>query len=110
MSCTRSAPLPCGRDAASAKANPSVRRPAPHAPRRPSPIPLHRLALAALALLCVFVIAAGIAVARLLPRRLELWDVTRVGAGRATAPAAPLRRRAGRGAAAARPAPRPRPG
>jgi D-alanyl-D-alanine carboxypeptidase/D-alanyl-D-alanine-endopeptidase (penicillin-binding protein 4) len=67
-----------------------VRRPAPHPPPRPSPIPLHRLVLAAVALLCVFVIVAGIAVARLLPRRLELWDVTRVGAGRVTAPQAPL--------------------
>ena len=64
-----------------------MRRPAPHPPPRPSPIPLHRLVLAAVALLCVFVIGAGIAVARLLPRRLELWDVTRVGAGRVTAPA-----------------------
>ena len=51
---------------------------------------VRRLALTTLAVLCVFVIGAGIAVARLLPRRLELWDVTRVGAGRVTAPQAPL--------------------
>ena len=50
----------------------------------------HRLALATVALLCVFVIGAGLAVARLLPRRLELWDVARVGSGRAAAPQAPL--------------------
>jgi serine-type D-Ala-D-Ala carboxypeptidase/endopeptidase (penicillin-binding protein 4) len=52
--------------------------------------PVRRLALATVAVLCVFVIGAGIAVARLLPRRLELWDVTRVGTGRVTAPQAPL--------------------
>ncbi len=56
----------------------------------PSVHRVHHLALASVALLCVFVIAAGLAVARLLPRRLELWDVTRVGAGRVTAPQAPL--------------------
>jgi serine-type D-Ala-D-Ala carboxypeptidase/endopeptidase (penicillin-binding protein 4) len=60
--------------------------------RRPVsiPSPVQQLALASVALLCVFVIGAGLAVARLLPRRLELWDVTRVGAGRVTAPQAPL--------------------
>ena len=52
---------------------------------------LRRLALACLALLCVFEIVAGIAVARILPRRLDQWDVPRVGTRPAAAPAPPLR-------------------
>jgi serine-type D-Ala-D-Ala carboxypeptidase/endopeptidase (penicillin-binding protein 4) len=63
--------------------NPPVRQPA----RRP--FPLHRLAVATIALLCVFVIGAGVAVAQMLPRRLQLWDVTHVSSGRVTAPQAP---------------------
>jgi D-alanyl-D-alanine carboxypeptidase/D-alanyl-D-alanine-endopeptidase (penicillin-binding protein 4) len=51
---------------------------------------LRRLALAILALLCVFVIGAGLAVAGLLPRRLALWDVSRVGTRPAAAAQSPL--------------------
>ena len=52
---------------------------------------LHHLALASLALLCLFVIVAGIAVARILPPRLARWDVPRVGA-RSLAAAGPAPR------------------
>jgi serine-type D-Ala-D-Ala carboxypeptidase/endopeptidase (penicillin-binding protein 4) len=62
---------------------------------------VHQLALATTALLCVFVICAGIAIAQMLPRRLELWDVTRVGAGRVTAPQAPPGAASGSAAAGA---------
>ncbi|HEX3488930.1 MAG TPA: hypothetical protein VHU92_06285, partial [Streptosporangiaceae bacterium] len=49
----------------------------------------------------MFVIGAGIAIAQMLPRRLELWDVTRVGAGRVTAPQAPPGAASGSAAAGA---------
>jgi serine-type D-Ala-D-Ala carboxypeptidase/endopeptidase (penicillin-binding protein 4) len=49
-----------------------------------------RLALAILALLCVFVIAAGIAVAGLLPGRLALWDVPWVRSRALAGPGVPL--------------------
>ncbi|HUZ22492.1 MAG TPA: D-alanyl-D-alanine carboxypeptidase/D-alanyl-D-alanine-endopeptidase [Streptosporangiaceae bacterium] len=52
---------------------------------------LRRLALACLALICVFEIGAGIAVARMLPGRLDRWDVPRVGVRRLAAPPPPLR-------------------
>ncbi|MGA3152181.1 MAG: D-alanyl-D-alanine carboxypeptidase/D-alanyl-D-alanine-endopeptidase [Streptosporangiaceae bacterium] len=39
---------------------------------------LHRLAVASLALLCVFTIGAGVTVARVLPQSLARWDVPRV--------------------------------
>jgi serine-type D-Ala-D-Ala carboxypeptidase/endopeptidase (penicillin-binding protein 4) len=77
MMSTRSAAPPRGGAAASAKGIASVRR-------------LRRLALATLALLCVFVIAAGAAVAGLLPARLARWDVPRVGARALAAPPPPL--------------------
>ncbi len=41
---------------------------------------LSRLVAAATALLCVFTIGAGVAVARLLPHRLELWQPVRIAA------------------------------
>jgi D-alanyl-D-alanine carboxypeptidase/D-alanyl-D-alanine-endopeptidase (penicillin-binding protein 4) len=56
----------------------------------PSVRRLRRLALAILALLCVFVIGAGLAVAGMLPRRLALWDVSRVGTRPVAAPQSPL--------------------
>ncbi|HEU5418699.1 MAG TPA: D-alanyl-D-alanine carboxypeptidase/D-alanyl-D-alanine-endopeptidase [Streptosporangiaceae bacterium] len=56
---------------------------------------LRHLALACLALLCLFVIVAGIAVVRMLPPRLAQWDVPRVGARPAAAASAPLRAAAG---------------
>jgi serine-type D-Ala-D-Ala carboxypeptidase/endopeptidase (penicillin-binding protein 4) len=61
------------------------------------------LALACLALLCVFVIVAGFAVARMLPPRLAQWDVPRVGARSLGAARPPLRAASGvpRGAAGA---------
>jgi len=46
--------------------------------------------LAALAMLSVFTLCAGVAVAALMPARLELWHVPRVAAARVTAPAAVL--------------------
>jgi serine-type D-Ala-D-Ala carboxypeptidase/endopeptidase (penicillin-binding protein 4) len=56
---------------------------------------LRRLAVVSLALLCVFIIAAGVVVAHILPSRLARWDVARV-AGRPAAPvSAPLRAAAG---------------
>jgi D-alanyl-D-alanine carboxypeptidase/D-alanyl-D-alanine-endopeptidase (penicillin-binding protein 4) len=42
-------------------------------------------------MLCVFVIAAGIVVVRMLPARLARWDVPRVGARSLVAPRPPLR-------------------
>ena len=59
---------------------------------------LRRLALTGLALLCVFVMAAGTIVAHLLPLRLDQWDVAQV---RPQAPAAvqPPLAPAGQGAA-----------
>lgn len=41
-----------------------------------------RLAPAAVAVLCVFTMAAGVTVARLLPRRLELWEPPSIAASR----------------------------
>jgi serine-type D-Ala-D-Ala carboxypeptidase/endopeptidase (penicillin-binding protein 4) len=41
---------------------------------------LHRLLLISVALLCVFTMGAGLAVARLLPARLALWRIPRVAA------------------------------
>jgi serine-type D-Ala-D-Ala carboxypeptidase/endopeptidase (penicillin-binding protein 4) len=41
---------------------------------------LSRIAVAATALLCVFTIGAGVAVARLLPQRLALWRPARIAA------------------------------
>jgi serine-type D-Ala-D-Ala carboxypeptidase/endopeptidase (penicillin-binding protein 4) len=59
--------------------------------RKELPVPrLRRLAVAILALLCVFVIGAGLAVAGLLPRRLAQWDVPRVAARPVAAPQSPL--------------------
>jgi D-alanyl-D-alanine carboxypeptidase/D-alanyl-D-alanine-endopeptidase (penicillin-binding protein 4) len=51
---------------------------------------LRRLALACLALLCVFVIVAGIAIVALLPPRLAQWDVPRVGGRVVAVPPSPL--------------------
>jgi D-alanyl-D-alanine carboxypeptidase/D-alanyl-D-alanine-endopeptidase (penicillin-binding protein 4) len=41
-----------------------------------------RLAPAAIAVLCVFILTAGVIVARLLPRRLELWEPPGIAASR----------------------------
>src|SRR2546423_15677550 len=46
--------------------------------------------LAALAMLSVFPLCAGVAVAALMPARLALWQVPRVAAVRVAAPAAVL--------------------
>jgi D-alanyl-D-alanine carboxypeptidase len=50
---------------------------------------VHRMAAACLALLCAFTIAAGAAVARLLPPRLALWHIP-VVTGRPAGPAGPV--------------------
>jgi serine-type D-Ala-D-Ala carboxypeptidase/endopeptidase (penicillin-binding protein 4) len=47
---------------------------------------LHHAATASLALLIVFTLAAGIAVAQMLPRRLALWRLPTVAAGRVAVP------------------------
>ena len=47
--------------------------------------------LAALAMLSVFTLCAGVAVAALMPARLALWQVPRVAAVRVAAPAAVLK-------------------
>jgi len=88
MMFTRSAALPSGGEATPREAVSTVRR-------------LRRLALACLVLICVFVIAAGIAVARMLPRRLDQWDVPRVGARPLAATSPPLRAADGAPSAAA---------
>jgi serine-type D-Ala-D-Ala carboxypeptidase/endopeptidase (penicillin-binding protein 4) len=88
MMFTRSASLPSGGEATPREAVPAVRR-------------LRRLALACLVLICVFVIAAGIAVARMLPRRLDQWDVPRVGARPLAATSPPLQAAAGAPSASA---------
>src|SRR5882724_5784348 len=72
---------------------------------------LRRLVLASLALLCAFVIVAGIAIVRLLPPRLDQWDVPTVGT-RALATGQPPLAAAGSppgagGAAATAPGPSP---
>ena len=51
---------------------------------------LRRLLLLSLALICVFVLAAGTIVARLLPQRLDQWDVPQVRAHAAVAVQPPL--------------------
>jgi serine-type D-Ala-D-Ala carboxypeptidase/endopeptidase (penicillin-binding protein 4) len=51
---------------------------------------LRRLVLTSLALVCVFVIAAGTIVARLLPERLDQWNVPQVRAAGAAELAPPL--------------------
>jgi D-alanyl-D-alanine carboxypeptidase/D-alanyl-D-alanine-endopeptidase (penicillin-binding protein 4) len=86
MMSTRSVSLPSGGPATPRQAAPVARR-------------LRRLALACLVLLCVFVLAAGLAVARMLPRRLEQWNVPRVRERPAAAPAPPLPAASGAGAA-----------
>lgn len=66
MMSTRSPAPPRGRPASRSRPGASLR--------------LRRLALASLALLCVFVIAAGTVVAHLLPLRLDQFNVARVAA------------------------------
>jgi serine-type D-Ala-D-Ala carboxypeptidase/endopeptidase (penicillin-binding protein 4) len=53
-------------------------------------------------MLCVFVIAAGAAVAGLLPARLARWDVPRVGARSPAAPQPPLAAAGGTGGGSVR--------
>jgi len=66
-------------------------------------LPRHsRLIAAAIAVLCAFTIAAGLTVSRLLPRRLALWQLPSIAAGRLTASdrvLAPATGAAGRGSA-----------
>jgi serine-type D-Ala-D-Ala carboxypeptidase/endopeptidase (penicillin-binding protein 4) len=51
---------------------------------------LRRLAVACLALLCVFVIAAGVVITHILPSRLARWDVARVAGRSLASPGPPL--------------------
>jgi D-alanyl-D-alanine carboxypeptidase/D-alanyl-D-alanine-endopeptidase (penicillin-binding protein 4) len=67
MMSTRSPAPPRGRAAASSARKRAARR-------------LRRLALASLALVCVFVMTAGAIVAHLLPLRLDRWDVPQIAA------------------------------
>src|SRR5262245_61427648 len=78
------------RSASRPRSGPSPAVPAPPAEGTPRVFRLHHLALTCLALLCLFVIVAGIAVVRMLPPRLAQWDVPRVGARSAAAASPPL--------------------
>jgi len=78
MMSTRSQAPPSGRAAAASERRRAARR-------------LRRIVVTALALVCVFVMAAGTIVAHLLPLRLDKWDVPQVRARAADAAQAPLR-------------------
>lgn len=61
-----------------------------------SSLPRHtRLALPVIALLCAVIIAAGLTVVRLLPRRLALWRPATIAAARVTGPDQVLNRATG---------------
>src|ERR1700684_3145245 len=78
MMSTRSAAPPRGRAAAASERRRAARR-------------LRRIVATSLALLCVFVMAAGTIVAHLLPLRLDKWDVPQVRPQAAARVLPPLR-------------------